>query len=1540
MALKDLKAQLSLNNIKKAAGNIINNFDQDKSQSGFQFTAPGSKARERVINFQNTVNRFDMDKSMPGFQVAKGGFSAGVDRVKQSFKDDPSQYFVLSPTAMRQGQASADYLASKTENPLLEFGLGASKELMANHERGASNIVSGFQNRNPLQVGTGAFQVAKPGIAAYGGLGKAAATGLIGSGLVGGISRLQGMTGDELASEAGKAFTQGFNTRAITQFTDPAIGRLTDSVGGNLLAKQFGQRGVAGVGNVIEDRIINYFDGIKDNQDAASFILGAALAGNIELSKAVRNKLADALASGNSKKVNAAVKVVREQLRDQQGRFTVAKANGSKPTIAEMAIDPEINLADVPAKVRKAINEYRFNNDIDPTKLGKGVQFKLDPENPNRLLRVEMAKSRLGSGNAEFAAGFGFGIEPEYDEDGNIVGMNYDANKGFLGAAGIIAGTRGRKQLAKAVDTETIADVAQKGLKQIEDSKRETQSVQDYIANQVSKQKSAGEASKLKGAVSQFVSDVRKNVVDFTTPITDILDKAEKSGKFNILPQSDIRYQIDRALRSDTLASQFIKDNGLVKVIQDVDDMDTFNQYLIAKQAGRVAQRGIETGRDLKADKKMVEALADQYEPFAQQIKKYTDNLLQYKVDAGFITKDTADELRRIYPDYVPLKRVFNEIEQEALSGGTGKKGIASVGTQKVLQRLQGSTREIHNPIESLVEATGVAFAQGERNRAAQMLLSYKSIPENPFNLRQLDPSEKVGTKSVINAFIDGKKVTYETLPEVAEAAKNLSAQQLSILGKVLSVPTRVLQMGAVGVNIPFVIGNLVKDQVTASVLSDKAMKTSVANPLNFVKALYAAVGKNDLYDDWVRSGSSFTQFDIARGSVAPEVDRIRAGKSASEKIKYIAKNPGELLRSLEDFIGTTEELTRIQQFEGTRQALLSEGRTMADADILAGNASRMNTANFGRRGNWSSVLNGAIPFFNAGIQGARSLRKAVEKDPKGTAVRFATTVGLPITLATMWNKSDPVLAAAYEDIPEWEKENNLIFLPPGVQQDEDGKYKAIKIPIPPGLSNLASIIRRQVEGTAEYDLPGISQILGDLTAAATSIDPSNPRQLATNFVPQGAKPFVEGMVNQNLFTGRELVPSYMKDLPPEEQVFSDTSASSRAIGKVLGVSPLVVDNAISTAGAGAGRQIQRAVDTALVRAGVATEEQIGGEGVFENMRNRFARVRGGQKASEIYKDIADNKARIQTRNSDIKAAYIAGDMNLVSQLSEGVDKGTLKRLISSAEEKEMRELLTPTQKAIQSMSKEEREQYVKIRPDMLQDLMAVQAAEAKSTKTISGDGDTSFYARLHGVDEIAQMPDDSRYEKSLKMSDAYTKGVALLKEDLPDSVKSDLMKDMGITLEDVQYYDVANDKVDQKTLYVLDNVEQLAAQTNDRSQLLNYLSTLRKEVNGNILASKGVLDNLVDEGLISEAEAKQLNSFTFNNEDGTPTVKVSGRGGGARLKKISVSSPSVGKAKLVDQGIDFKKTNLRAVNTGYGNSQGGARIRTGFDVPKIGIYS
>jgi hypothetical protein len=166
---------------------------------------------------------------------------------------------------------------------------------------------------------------------------------------------------------------------------------------------------------------------------------------------------------------------------------------------------------------------------------------------------------------------------------------------------------------------------------------------------------------------------------------------------------------------------------------------------------------------------------------------------------------------------------------------------------------------------------------------------------------------------------------------------------------------------------------------------------------------------------------------------------------------------------------------------------------------------------------------------------------------------------------------------------------------------------------MPPGYSNLASIVRRQLEGLYGYDNQSLLKIAGDLTSAATSIDPTNARGTISQVTPQILKTPIEVTTNKNLFTGSPVVPRSLENLPPQLQANDRTSTTAKNIGQFTGLSPMQIDNAIKTNLGGLGSQLVNVADT------LQGAEKPGGESAASNLVRRFTQASGGEKKRAEY---------------------------------------------------------------------------------------------------------------------------------------------------------------------------------------------------------------------------------------------------------------------------------------------------------------------------------
>lgn len=743
-----------------------------------------------------------------------------------------------------------------------------------------------------------------------------------------------------------------------------------------------------------------------------------------------------------------------------------------------------------------------------------------------------------------------------------------------------------------------------------------------YIAEQTAAQQAArrGEGD-IRQKLNTIASTTKARLIDTFSPIEDKVGQAVKQGA-EINPKNNVTYAIDRALRSDQIAGSYIKDSGLAKIVQDVPDTKAFDQYLIAKRAQELDLRGVKTGRDIAKDTQLINALSGQYEPHAQALKAYQQDLLDKAVGYGLVSKEHAATLKRENPAYVPANRIFSEEEQQAINQGTGT-GKASISTQSVVRKIKGSERQIESPLDSILQKTQAVIDQGERNQAARILTSYKDLPDNPLGLRELKSTEQVGSRPVVSFLDNGKVRRFETTPEVAAAAKGLNKEQLGLVGQILQYPTRALRLGATGLNAGFAAANAVKDIGTAIINTKHPV--SLADPGVFLDALKAATNhRSAQYGELTREAAGGTSFDIARNKPVQNVARVRADKNVGTKALYTVTHPSEYVRAVENTIGRTEEFGRALQYFSNKKVFVKGGDTASNARLRAAHEARNNTVNFARAGDYGRVLNTALPYLNAGVQGSRILIRNLKDRPVQTGAKLAITAFLPVAAATAWAINDPERKKAWDNISEYEKQNNIIIVPPHPKQDASGRWNVIKIPLSQEVANLSNAVRNGVEAAKNDSSFNFAELAGNLAGAASSLQVQSPRQAVGQFIPQAIKPVAETLTNQNLYFGNQIVPDAIKNLEPSKQVNAGTSGTAKTIGNLTGTSPLQIDNAIRTATGGVGQQLVGVSDALLNKAGVIGKDEVKGQSIVGAITGRFDGAQGKTPGSMYFSTLQD----------------------------------------------------------------------------------------------------------------------------------------------------------------------------------------------------------------------------------------------------------------------------------------------------------------------------
>ena len=749
--------------------------------------------------------------------------------------------------------------------------------------------------------------------------------------------------------------------------------------------------------------------------------------------------------------------------------------------------------------------------------------------------------------------------------------------------------------------------------------------IDNYVNDLVKEQKLArkGEQPTFRERWQDFKADMREKFVDRFAPIEDKIKNQSE--------QLEMRNAIDRTLRADGISEAFIRDNNFDKLItgfKNKKELQTFDQALIAKHALELEANGIETGRDLAKDKALIKATDKRFAKEFKQVREYSDKVLQQTVDYGLISQDTANYLRKKYPDYVPFDRIFSDNELATqMKHGVGA-GEASLSKQDIVQRIKGSSRSIDSPLNALITKTQDMIQQGERNKTAELLASYAKDPKNPFQLRELKAGESVNGRPTISYLDNGKKRTFLAAPEVARAAKNMNREQMGIILRALAAPARLLRMGATTVNAGFTMANVVKDFVGATVNSKGGINSM--NPKSIVSALGAAFHHNgDLYVEMQREGVLGNIYELNRNASDLNLNEIRSHKNILTRSIHNAKSP---LKTLENTIGRSEDFGRALQYVANKKYAKRKGMSESEAVKFAADQARWNSTNFLRSGTYGKAINAIVPYSNANIQGQRITLRRMKENPARYTGKIALGIVAPTVAAMALSYSNDENKKIMENLPDYVKENNVVVIGPGAKYNkEQNKWEGVYlVPVPPQFSPLHRQLHNMVRSAMTGQQFDTGKAVGDAVEQVTTVNPMEIRRTGAQYVPQAVKPFVETWANKNLYTGQEVVPEGMKNLDGKDQWDNSTSLTARKVGELTGLSPKQIDNAFRTSTAGGGQNLLHGMDFTIAKATGASDDEIKGRSMLDSVVGRFYAPKGTSQSSYFYQSLEkaakDNK--------------------------------------------------------------------------------------------------------------------------------------------------------------------------------------------------------------------------------------------------------------------------------------------------------------------------
>lgn len=665
----------------------------------------------------------------------------------------------------------------------------------------------------------------------------------------------------------------------------------------------------------------------------------------------------------------------------------------------------------------------------------------------------------------------------------------------------------------------------------------------------------------------------------------------------------------------------------------------------------------------------------------ARMVRKYSRELRRLQTEVDKLNKKGLDESLGLDRTAKGKDDAFRYQTEEYISGAKRVKNPKDVsrsisapkeitGSLKTAQTIEGgaNSNEVRQLMEDLI-ATDSSTLRSIRkkiaNREPKLAKLIDDITEQKdqleaFNIARGDAWKEMLAKAdaatrgkaTISRMNQGYKEIFEVDPKIASVVKSMDPVQLGRVGQIVALPARVLRTGATAANVAFTLPNYVADQLGSAIISRNARNTHNIAAMAFGLKESFKYTANDVF------GTKFKLDDVAQEYL--KLQAQATGPNLSRNLRNTIRQSNKELgikgtvwdktmeagRRFEDIISSSEHATRMQNFVGMYRGKVDElGHERALEEAVK--ASRMNSVDFGQRGEWANAMSWLNPYLNASIQGVRTTAKSFADRPTATSLKIAGLLVAPTVASTYHNLSDPERAMAYANLSEYTRANNAIWV---IRGGDDPIIISIKLP--PGLKSMVKPARNIVE--AQY-LDNRQSFLED--AKNILVDPFSPiggskGEVLSSLTPQPLKPTIEAATNYSFFSGENIVKGNMKDLPPEEQVYKTTGSTYRDIGKFLGVSPLIVNQFVRSTGGGGGEQLFNAVDR-IRRASGESGVVVDNRGTWSQVTGRFEKGNQKNVQTQFYDRYNIAKTINKSGSKKVTEAVKAGDYDKARQIAD-----------------------------------------------------------------------------------------------------------------------------------------------------------------------------------------------------------------------------------------------------------------------------------------------
>ena len=422
---------------------------------------------------------------------------------------------------------------------------------------------------------------------------------------------------------------------------------------------------------------------------------------------------------------------------------------------------------------------------------------------------------------------------------------------------------------------------------------------------------------------------------------------------------------------------------------------------------------------------------------FAPKVWAYNKNLIQYRVDAGLITKELADTLLKRYPHYVPTYRTDKNMSSSGIS--KTKKGLKVKETVKTAKGSNLDLEDISLAMSyqtmDVVRAAAMNNLATELHDLAEAKGDYSNIAlqENPVKLEEDMDFLNDRNAGEVLFYKDGMRYKMAVSQPIAEGFDAFFPASYSndALANLLAKGNTTFKGLVTKWNPLFGTRNFFRDAQEALFYTKYGMgKFTIARG----RAWKQIATKGEMYQRFLAAGGLEAGYFARETGIYDKRGKVKKG---------IAKT-AEKLQILNEAV---ETVPRLAEF----MLAVESGKT--DAQALLDSADV--TTNFSRGGKWSKMLNRTImPFLNPSIQGWSKLWRTAFG--KKTAKQFAHLIVKSIAVGMAVGMFNEILNGDDEDYQKLnmrDKENYYII------RIGDGKF--FKLPKGRVVAALGSVVTR-----------------------------------------------------------------------------------------------------------------------------------------------------------------------------------------------------------------------------------------------------------------------------------------------------------------------------------------------------------------------------------------------------------------------------------------------------------------------------------------------